>query len=268
MKRSFFLISAFLMLIFSACEKNIIEDDSRTLVCKLDKIVANQDSTFLTYDQTNKLIRIDYDSTRSENFETYNMTPSQINYYAEYPTFSGLVTTSIDFSLDAMQRISFVQGKDGNKYTFTYDSNGYLTQIFVDVFAIDDFILNYHWTDGNLVEIIKTDMHDEVLAQTNITYNGDKSLFNLVGSTISFMDYNLSVGFDISRLLMYMGKMSIHLPASSTYITSTETKYLTYQYIKDIDGNIDQAKIFFSINDPSNNPSYLTANYHFKYLCQ
>jgi hypothetical protein len=247
------LLPALLFLGFAAtissCKKNDDDDavNPSKQACTADRIITSTDSTQVTYDSENRVIK-EQTFTKSGNSLEYTLYTYSSNKIVE-KTYdeSGDLTEEINYHLNSNKNVAYsVSGAEANvddadTTWYTYDSNKRLTRTVTknttSSFLGDAITRDTSWftyTGSNLTKIETSE-------------NGGDNVVTIFsyGSDDAKSEFLLPLNSSIQNLY---GETSEKLPVSAT----TEAITLTYVYTFNSEGYVTR----YRVNAPGNTNSY------------
>lgn len=215
MNKSILTLSAAILLIVASCSKSKDNPTDETKTCKQTETKFGDGTVFqYTYDDKGRVVtwKQVWNGGTTETI-TYEYSANEI-----VETEKGAYTNVTKHTLDASGRIS----ASGNT-TYTYDANGYLTQI-----KDGSQTTSFTYTNGNITSI-NDGYRTYAITYGTDTYNG------------GFFRYNTNDTFPEqveTPLFGYYGKRSKALPVKSVITSGGSQTTETYTYEKDENGNI------------------------------
>ena len=201
-------------------------------------------SVDFTYDNLNRVIKINQNGSWESTFSlTYNT--NNISYQGNGQSNSScksiaqivdnrIVTGETQFSEEYHGEVY----TSNDKYTLTYDSNGYLDSNSIQykdretncsVYWSNENLTMVEWGGNNYIDIAE---YGKVENKTNIDLNWFLLYRNLEGMAFCSGD-----GYNIFSALGYVGKRSTNLATKTSSKMSSSTSVYKYEYTLDGDGD-------------------------------
>jgi hypothetical protein len=230
MTRPFNLFTLLILpLFFTACSKT---DDNSTPApgCTLESLkeVFGGNTTaafYFTYDNQGRVIRVDYNTKNSTNYEIYTYSTDKI-----VVSGTALGNGTAVYELDGSGRVI----KYGNA-TFTYNSDGYLVKM-VDVNGPHSTTANYIYQNGNLVKLDQVGQYGLPQPVNNVVlyeYDLSQSSSSAPGDPITFTATHRP------GLGKYFGKGSANLVKKEIIRMQNQPEETrVHTYTRDANGNI------------------------------
>ena len=294
MKKVLLMLSAISLLTIASCSKSKnepVQEETPTeklsdCLVKSTENLSSSDGTiysnkaFITYNDLQKITRIDYDVEKSTDFKTFTYEKSKITIRAENTSNRANETDERIYTLDAQGRIASSPDDYRNAVTnFSYNTEGYLAVVkktYVDSDTKENITetKTYSYTDGNLTKMIY-----EISSPTKVFYKGT--------STISYLNDALENSVVASKvfdsitpdevdenLISFIGKKSKNLPGKVVSVDiyldpiSNGTSTFQFTYQKDAKGNVTSLKTSQSTIYTNGNTYSYNEEDKFSYTCK
>ncbi|WGQ12144.1 hypothetical protein QG516_10900 [Pedobacter gandavensis] len=266
MKKVFLMLSTISLLTLASCSKSIpeitreepIEELSECLVTNSDYLTnlgteINSYKRFFSYNEKQKVTRIDFHTLKSTEFATITYEKNKITMNFELIYDGEKETEQLVYTLDAQGRIaSYPDDYLQTVSNVTYNSDGYLSMIkkqYTDPETNNATTetQTFTYTAGNLTHVVFERAAAGVIEKTSstITYGTDELSNDIVAGKV----FDAVLHDDVNEILVsFFGKKSKNLATKviSVYTHSENSvntiESFEFNYQKDAKGNIISIK--------------------------
>lgn len=267
MKKVFLMLSTISLLAFASCSKSIpeitreepIEKLSECLVTNSDYLTnfgteVNSFKRFFSYNEKQKVTRIDFHNLNSTDFATITYEKSKITMTFEF-TYEGVTETEQSiYTLDAKGRVaSYPDHELQTVSNITYNADGYLSMIkkqYTDPETNNATTetQTFTYTAGNLTDVVFERTTAAGLVEktsSTITYGTDELSNDIVAGKV----FDAVLHDDVNEILVsFFGKRSKNLATKVVSLEthsenpSSTTDSFEFNYQKDAKGNVISIK--------------------------